>query len=157
MLELGCLDETGLLCDTASGVQSHQRQSAWKIPDTDLLITQQDIRQIQLAKAAVFAGIQTLLTARGITADAVDHFYICGGFGHYMNLDSAVKIGLFPAELRHKATVLGNAALAGAAYVLLDQSAPKKLDAIKNNATEYPLSGSAVFSENYIDSMMFEL
>lgn len=155
MLELGYLDETGLLLESGSGIQKQNGQSVWKIPGTDILITQQDIRQVQLAKAAVHAGIQTLLNAANLTCEDVDIFYIGGGFGHYMNLDSAVRIGLIPAPLKKHARILGNAALAGAAYLLLEADAVEELQIIFSKATEYSLSGNPQFSENYVESMMF--
>jgi Uncharacterized metal-binding protein len=155
MLELGILDESGLICENLAQTASHLGTPAWKIPRTDIWITQADIRQIQLAKAAVFAGIETLLATQNLTAEEIGRFYIAGGFGHFMNLSSAARVGLFPQTLVRKAVVLGNASLSGA-IVLLMHGSGDALAQIQRQATEIPLSGNPVFSESYIEHMMFE-
>ena len=155
LLELGIMDETGLLDDEAPGITQREELSAWQIPGTQVFLTQKDIRQIQLAKAAVCAGICTLLEEAGLTPEAVDRLYIAGGFGHHMNRDSTARIGLFPPVLAPRARVLGNAALAGAAAVLLDEAFLDTLSAIRSRAREIPLSGNRLFSEYYMEHMLF--
>lgn len=114
-----------------------------------------DIRAVQLAKAAIAAGIEILLEHAGIKAADVARFYIAGGFGSHMNLQSAAAIGLFPAELAEKATVLGNAALTGAAQLLVDDAARGKAHSIAADAVSIRLSGNADFNDAYIDHMFF--
>ena len=101
------------------------------------------------------AGICTLLEEAGLTPEEVDRLYIAGGFGHPMNRDSAARIGLFPPVLAPRARVLGNAALAGAAAVLLDEAFLDTLSAIRSRAREIPLSGNRLFSEYYMEHMLF--
>ena len=101
------------------------------------------------------AGICTLLEEAGLTPEEVDRLYIAGGFGHHMNRDSAARIGLFPPVLAPRARVLGNAALAGAAAVLLDEAFLDTLSAIRSRAREIPLSGNRLFSEYYMEHMLF--
>ena len=108
LLELGRLDETGLL---------NEGDDAWPLAP-GVAITQGDIRQVQLAKSAVRAGIETLLARAGLAPDALAELAIAGGFGSYLSLDSAAAIGLIPPELKPRCRVLGNAALAGAAMLL---------------------------------------
>lgn len=127
-----------------------------QFPGTSVYLTQKDIRQIQLAKAALYAGIQTLLETASLQPEQVHRLYIAGGFGHYMNLGSAARIGLFPPCLRPKARVLGNAALAGAVTLLLDPSYMDILSDITSRSEEIPLSGNSTFSDNYIDHITFE-
>ena len=156
MLDRGVLDESGLLCESSPEVELWNGQSAWRIPGTAVHLTQKDIRQVQLAKAALCAGIQTLLQAAGLEPEDVDRLYIAGGFGHYMNLGSAARVGLFPAALAPKAHVLGNAALAGAVTLLLDPGYTGRLAEIQRCAEEIPLSGNSTFSDSYIDNITFE-
>ncbi|OHE66801.1 MAG: hypothetical protein A2001_13460, partial [Treponema sp. GWC1_61_84] len=84
-----------------------------------LRFTQADVRQIQLAKAAVAAGIASLLDERGDTVDDIAAVYLAGGFGSYLRPESAATIGLIPAALLPKVDAVGNAAGHGAVRMLL--------------------------------------
>lgn len=156
MLDQGILDETGRLCGSASTAKTEAGEPAWDLPGTGLRMTQQDIRQIQLAKAAVCAGIQTLLETLGLTCEDIERFYIAGGFGHSMNVESAARVGLFPSALKTRVQLLGNASLSGAVFLLLEPRARDVLDQMRESAGEIPLSGNSTFSEYYIDNMLFE-
>lgn len=155
MLDKGLLDESGLLCENETGIITWHGQAAWKVPGTEICVTQKDVRQTQLAKSAVCAGIETLLDHAGLAPGQVDHLYIAGGFGHYTNLASAFRIGLFPQKLKSRTSVIGNAALSGA-ILLLDRHACKRQRDIHACAEEIPLSGNPFFSERYIENIMFE-
>ena len=157
MLELELLDESGLIDTSSPEVTTIKGQPAWQLPGTEVYVMQKDIRQIQLAKAAVCAGIQTLLKEAGIRPEKVDHFYIAGGFGHYMDMESAAAIGLYPRALAAaEAHVIGNAALSGAVLLLLDGGAQERLEEIRRCAREIPLSGNSGFSNLYVENIIFE-
>lgn len=119
-----------------------------------VVVTQKDIRMIQLAKSAVCAGIETLTDAVGVTPSQICSFYVAGGFGSYIDIDNAARIGLFPCELADKAVVLGNAALTGASMLLNGdfESLSKK---IAVSAKTVDLSSSELFKKRYIDGMLF--
>jgi len=119
----------------------------------DAPFTQQEIRGVQLAKAAVRAGIEILLDEAGRpTLDAV---YLCGGFGQALDPESAIEIGLFPETMRGKIIPLGNASLAGAARLLRNPSARKEITTIL--ATRHlNLSGHPDFMQYFMDYMGFE-
>lgn len=145
LLENDTIDETGameedsvLLCE-------------------NITITQEDIRNVQLAKAAIAAGIRTLLEVTETSEEEISTFYLAGGFGKHLNLDSAVKIGLFPSELRNKVKVLGNAALQGAAAMLTDESLKEKAASLTETAKHVSLGGDATFNKLYIEEMFFPL
>ena len=144
MRKAGVLDETGYL------------ENDYEIGDSKVRITAQDIRQLQLAKSAIRAGIETLMHTCGINAEQIDKFYIAGGFGKYLDAENAAKIGLFPQELVEKAVVLGNAAGAGASMILLSKQAQAESEQIAQEAQVTELSDSPVFMEKYMDYMMFE-
>ena len=73
-----------------------------------------DIRKLQLAKAAVRAGVELLMKRAGVTAQDIDEVYLAGGFGTRLNIQSAAAIGLIPPELADKTRAVGNASLDGA-------------------------------------------
>lgn len=115
-----------------------------------------DVRAVQLAKAAIAAGIVTLLETAGVAPDEVTAVYIAGGFGSHLNVDSAARIGLIPAELAPKVKVVGNAALAGAAQLLLDRRGHERAREIARCARHVTLGGNPRFNEHYMDQMFFE-
>lgn len=121
MLEQENIDDTGYL--------ETEDEESYIIGDSTVAITQKDVRQIQLAKSAICAGLLTLMQESRITADEVARFHVAGGFGSSINYDSATAIGLFPAALTRKTHFIGNGALDGAAMLLLhhrtQKTAPK--------------------------------
>ena len=143
LLELGILEDSGYMEEDAS------------IGDSGLYLTRADIRQLQLAKAAIRAGVDTLLAQAGIGYDAVDTVYLAGGFGSYLHSDTCGAIGLIPPDLIGKIRVLGNAAGKGAAMMLLSREEMARAEEIAAMAETIELSSSAVFMEHYVDSMMF--
>lgn len=110
---------------------------------------------MQLAKAAVAAGIETLMDIAGIDAEAIATLYIAGGFGSHLNPRSAAAIGLFPPALAPRVQVLDNAALDGAGRLLLDQGLRQTADHIARAAEVVQLSGNPLFAKKYIRHMDF--
>lgn len=145
LLELDILDETGLLDD---GEDSY--------PLTDSVsITQADVRQVQLAKSAIRAGLETLLYQAGLSSADLSQLAIAGGFGSYLSLDSAAIIGLLPSDAISHSSVLGNAALTGAAMLLGNRSLIEKIEAMAASAQTIDLSTSPYFMDAYVENMMF--
>lgn len=142
-LETGIVDETGCM-----------EEDYFELSPAVRLLPA-DIRAVQLAKAAIAAGIDTLLEDAGIRARDIDVFYIAGGFGSHLNTKSAAAIGLFPESLASRAIPLGNAALSGAAQLLLDRGAQKQAGEIAGRARHVNLGGDARFNRNYMERMMF--
>ena len=114
-----------------------------------------DVRAVQLAKAAIAAGIETLMESAGATAEEIGTLYIAGGFGSHLNVQSAARIGLIPAELAGKVKVLGNAALSGASMLLLDRDKLEEIRRIRAASRHVNLGGNPVFNEHYMDQMFF--
>ncbi len=121
-----------------------------------VVMSQRDIRKIQLAKSAICAGIRTVLEESGVAVEEVKNLYIAGGFGTYMNLENAGNIGLIPKELIGKTKIIGNAALNGASILLCDKSQLQTIELIENLAETIDLSKNQIFMEHYIDGMEFE-
>ena len=118
-------------------------------------ISKQDIRQIQLAKSAICAGIITLMEINDVKPEDVARFYIAGGFGAYLKLESADTIDLIPKELINKADVIGNAALSGAILTLLDKNAAESLKL--DDCECINLAATEQFSDLYIENMIFNV
>lgn len=140
----GILDETGYL------------EEAYEIPGSGVFISPEDIRQVQLAKAAIRAGLETLLYECGVGYEDVEQLYIAGGFGSYLDKENGGGIGLLPRELIKKTRVLGNGAGKGACLLLQSGEAVGKTRDIVANATTLSLADSGYFSEKYVEQMMFE-
>lgn len=145
LLKCGLIDETGLLADEYfdTGFPLTNEQEP-------IIFTQQDIRQFQLAKAAVRTGIEVLTKEYGITMDEIDKVYIAGGFGYHLNINKAVSIGLIPPELTTKATAAGNTSLAGAVKYLGDTNSFDTIQRIKNASEDIILANDSDFQELYL-------
>ena len=114
-----------------------------------------DVRQLQLAKAAIRAGIETLLAQRHECYADIRHVLIAGGFGAFMNVDSACGIGLLPPAVRDRTRHVGNSAGAGAALTLAEDQRTL-LREITDRCDYLELSSSAMFMEKYIECMVFD-
>ncbi len=162
MLDLGAVDETGRLLppdeapDEALGYLSESDDGVRFALRDGVYISAADVRKLQLAKAAVAAGIETLLDALGLTAEDLTALYLAGGFGNYLNKHSAARIGLFPKCLVERLIACGNSAGAGASAVLCSDEALRELETLAKTVEYLELSGNRVFSEAYIDAMEFE-
>ena len=112
---------------------------------------------LQLAKSAISAGLMTLAEEAGLSLDAVSELRIAGGFGNYLNKESAVAIGLIPKALGGHIRVCGNAALGGAERLLLDVGLRERADALARSASVCNLASNPIFSARFIENMSFEL
>ena len=122
----------------------------------NICFTDRDVREVQLAKAAIHAGALTLIHEYGITCNEVSRLYLAGGFGQQIDLVKAAGIGLLPEELAAKAEAVGNSSLKGAVAAACSQDILQRFENAVRISTEVSLSDSKVFNELYIDSMYFE-
>ena len=143
MLEAGIIDETGLLHDTYF-------DTGYRIQG--VLITQKDIRDLQKAKAAVFAGMGILVEQYGTTWDMIQGVFLAGGFGFGLDVTKANRIGLFPDEIKDKVISVGNASLAGA---IIYGREKQDLTEIIKTASEINLAAVESFTEAYISALNF--
>ena len=162
LLELGCIDEGGRLLPPDDAPEKMRR---YLTRDADgngvfrltreVYLTAQDVRNLQLAKAAVAAGIRVLLAAGGITADELDGVYLAGGFGSYLDPKSAVKIGMLPYLAPDKLHNPGNTALAGASMMALDTEKTGLVRRLAQGCDYIELSGRADFAAAFAESIAF--
>ncbi len=151
LLRAGILDETGKLDDSCfrEGYPLAQtKDSTW------IRFTQQDVREIQMAKAAIRAGIETLLHRSNTSYDEISKVYLAGGFGYYLNIEKAAAIGLLPKEFLSKTVSAGNTSLKGALLYLAEQR-KEELRQIQDAAKEIPLAKDECFMELYLKYMAF--
>ena len=143
LLETEGLDETGFLEDDPAVICD------------PVELTQEDIRAVQLAKSAIHAGMRTLIEAAKLSCDDVASLYIAGGFGSYLDVVNAGKIGLLPEELTDRVQVLGNAALTGAAMLLLHAGLRDICETYAKETRIVELATNPVFVSEYMERMMF--
>ena len=128
--------------------------SSWELA-APVTISQSDIRELQLAKGAIAAGIRILLERRGATAANLGKLYLAGAFGNYINRTSAERIGLIslPAE---KVEAAGNTALLGAKLALFDADGENGSYAqVRSKIEHVPLNADASFQEVFVEEMGF--
>lgn len=142
LLALGLIDETGLL---EAGAY-HLSQG--------ISLRQEDVRALQLAKAAIAAGVDTLLQDSGCSSSV--RLLLSGGFGSYINAQAAAAIGLIPKALSQTARPAGNTALAGAVALTRSRALRRRAAQLAAEAIEIPLATHAAFMERYIGHMNFE-
>lgn len=153
---------SGLVDAVAVGLELGWVQSNGRLPDRKFLelaqpvrLTQGDIRELQLAKGAIAAGVRLLLEHWGATADQVEKVYLAGAFGNYLNQASARRIGLlrFPPE---KVVSAGNTALLGAKLALFDlHRADISYADLLSRTTHLALNEAPGFEEVYVAEMGF--
>ncbi len=148
MLEKGALLSDGNITDDYVIYNAHNNQKP-------ILLNQQDIREVQLAKSAIAAGINRMLAIAGITIDELDHVLLAGGFGNYINIKSAIRIGLLPDVPFEKYIQIGNTAGSGAVLALKSEAYIKEMELLKDKMEYIELSNDPDFSMEYAMNMFF--
>lgn len=120
-----------------------------------VVLTQRDIRELQLAKGAIAAGIRLLLEQWGASAGSLSRLYLAGAFGNYINRHSARRIGLLSMPLE-RVVPAGNTALLGAKRVLFDRTADGGIcGELRSHTRHVPLNEDPRFHEVYVEEMSF--
>jgi len=123
--------------------------------EKDLFLLQKDIRQLQLAKGAIAAGLTLLLKEYGADIGDIGTIYLAGAFGNYIAPSDAIRLGLLPGADEEKVCSLGNAALTGASLALLQKASRDKADRIAKKVEFIELAGRSDFQDTFALSMMF--
>ncbi len=142
LLRTGLLDETGHLAETCYFSE-------------DVFLNQKDIRELQLAKAAIAAGIKILCMRRGIEVSDIRQVLLAGAFGNYLDPDSACAIGLLPRELSGRILPIGNAACEGAQLAVQSEAEFERAARIADSTGFIELAADAGFQDIYIDELEF--
>lgn len=163
LLKYKLIDETGRMegSDSLKCPESLRKRISLKdgikefIIEDDIVFTQKDVREVQLASAAVSAGIKILMKEKGISPSDILNVFIAGGFGNFMDINSAIGLGLIPGELSGKVKSIGNSAGTGARMCLISRPCMDETEKIAESAKYVELSGRQDFEEYFMDSMMF--
>ncbi len=138
------IDKTGLLDDKYF-------DNGYKLCE-NVILTQSDIRQIQMAKAAIATGIDTLIENYGSNYGDIKNVYLAGGFGNGIDVLSAVQLGIIPPSLADRVVSVGNASLGGAIEYAMNCA---DIERIRQISSEIVLGNDDVFGEKYIENMNF--
>jgi uncharacterized 2Fe-2S/4Fe-4S cluster protein (DUF4445 family) len=162
MYQMGALDHRGSFLSAHPSVRQSEHKFEFLLVDhsksgngQDLLITRKDVNEIQLAKGAIRTGIEVLLEVAGIPADAIEEFIIAGAFGTYINIPSAIQIGMFPSIPINRFRQVGNAAGAGARQMLLSVEQRSLAEEIAKRVGYVELSTYPNFTNIFSKSLFF--
>ena len=160
LLRAGIVDDTGrFLSPDESGIcmdgySEDDENGILYLSDT-VFINARDIRMIQMAKAALAAGIEILLRECGLSRDDVDKVYLAGGFGTLMDVSSAADIGMIPREFRRKCVPCGNTCLKGTALAAVSDEPGNDLGELSSRCRYIELSSYRDFNDLYVSNMFF--
>ena len=154
LLRAGLLDENGIF---------HSGQEKEDIfvlvppgeHNKGVYLTQKDIGEVQLAKAAIAAGIRLLMKKRNVEESQIQTVYLAGGFGNYMNASNAAQIGLIPESFAGKVQCVGNAAGEGAKIALLNKNERLEMEAAVQKIEFLELAACPEFQDCFVDELGF--
>ena len=142
--------------------RDRKKTYAFVVADTEesyhgdrVLLTQKDVRELQLAKSAVAAGVEILMDEMGVGPSDLDAICLAGALGNYVNPYSAMRIGLVPAVDAEKIVSLGNAASAGTNMALLAKQNWRRASEIVEHVAHVELSVHPQFYDRFISAMNF--
>jgi len=118
-----------------------------------LVITETDIAHLLQSKAAIGAGIQTLLARARLATSDIRHVYLAGGFGLHIHVANAIACGLLPGFQPEQVRVVGNTSLAGAYLALLDRGALEEIEQLARQIEMVELNLDPDFESRYIDNL----
>jgi uncharacterized 2Fe-2S/4Fe-4S cluster protein (DUF4445 family) len=123
--------------------------------EPEILLIQKDIRQIQLAKGAILAGINLLIKELELEYQEIEKVYIAGAFGYHLKPNALVTMGMIPKELKNKLSFVGNTAIEGAAAALLNIDQWNKLIELQLDTKVQELSIQPEFQQAFVESLNF--
>ena len=121
----------------------------------EIVLSQDDVRQVQLAKGAIASGIAMLLHVTAVPPERLEELMLAGGFGNYLSIPSAIRIGLIPSLPLDRVRYVGNAAALGAQLCLLAESERTRADAIAARIEHVSLAAHPDFEQLFVDAMNF--
>src|SRR6266403_1478208 len=121
----------------------------------EIVLTQDDVRQVQLAKGAIASGIAMLLHVAAVPLERVEELLLAGGFGNYLSILSAIRIGLIPALPVGRVRYVGNAASLVSQLCLLSEAERARADTIASHIEHVSLAAHPDFEQLFVDAMNF--
>lgn len=162
LLEAGLIDRSGQFQDSGrtprlrEGEEGPEYVLVWAEEagsGQDIVISEAEIKNLLRSKAAIFAGIKTMLKKVAIPLEAIEQVYIAGGFGRYINIRDAVAIGMFPDLPAEKYRYIGNSSLKGAKMVLLSRRVRDEVEELAKKITYLELSAGKDFFDEFVSAM----
>jgi len=120
-----------------------------------VVLTQKDVRQVQLAKAAIRAGLDALLAGAKVRRQDVERVLVAGSFGYHLRPDSLAGSGLLPAKLAAKVEAVGNTCKAGAVTLLSNAGTRRELESVAARVRSIELANDAAFARRFVEQMAF--
>jgi len=164
MKRVNIIDESGRMFpdnqrvrdDNNTGLSYYIWESDNLDPERQIVFTQKDVRQVQLAKAAIQAGVKLLLDEVGLAASDIDKVLLAGAFGNYINPTSALAIGLLPKVDISKVLPIGNAAGEGAKGLLLSSKSRVHAEKLIDHIKYIELASHKHFQEVFLESILLQ-
>lgn len=135
--------------------ENKKRKFILDINNPILAITQEDIRQVQLAKGAILSGFYALLKTMDIDIKSLDEVIIAGQFGKHLSVDSLVGVGIIPKELKDKIKYIGNSSKTGAIMTLLSKDIRYEMEKIARDISYCELSTEEGYERLFTDCLKF--
>ena len=143
----GWVDKKGRFTDVAV-TEEHDGSMCVTVAE-GIRVSQNDIDTMILTKAAIYSAAESLVRNMGVSFNDLDRVYIAGGFGNFIDMESAITIGLFPDIPRDKYEYIGNASLAGAKHALLSASFRNRIAKVFGRMTYLDLGSNPTFFDEY--------
>jgi uncharacterized 2Fe-2S/4Fe-4S cluster protein (DUF4445 family) len=157
LFDSGILDESGRMKAQHAGVRANAIGKEFVLfagngTNPDVVITQKDIREVQLGKGAIRAGIQILLDKAGCKEEDIKKVYIAGAFGTYIDVANAILMGIFPVLPLDRFMQVGNAAGLGARQSLISVKKRELENAIAKRMQYIELAGTPTFNKVFLQT-----
>ncbi|MEA1927957.1 MAG: ASKHA domain-containing protein, partial [Candidatus Auribacterota bacterium] len=162
MYKAGVVDKMGRINNDYPDVVQPDGRAAFRLVPAEetahgrpIMVSRKDVYEVQLAKAAMRAGVDVLLKEAGIGSDNIDEFIVAGAFGSYIDVDNACLIGMFPELKREKFTQVGNAAGIGAKQILLSRARRESAERVARSSKYIELTVYPDFTSIYVQNLYF--
>lgn len=136
-------------------LNGNKREFILKNGNEQLLITQADVRQVQLAKGAILSGFYALLKQANIDMNQLDKVMIAGQFGAHLPADSLVGTGILPEEVKDKIVYVGNSSKTGAYMALMSLDVKQEIEKLANEIDYMELGASEGYERLFVQCLMF--
>jgi len=168
MLSAGLVDETGHLLahheaemlpeklrTRFRGLTGRRRFVFWEGERDMIYISQKDIAELQLAKAAISAAIELMLEKRAVRFEKIDEIIIAGAFGYHLRIEDIVRIGMIPEVDADKVSIAGNSSLEGAIMALLSSKVSDEAERVASGVDFIELAGDPDFRDSFVSAIPF--
>ncbi|MFA5092984.1 MAG: ASKHA domain-containing protein [Candidatus Omnitrophota bacterium] len=162
MLDAGVIDKSGKIKIEGKRIRTTDNGKEFIVcfkeeteTDRDIVINEADIENLKRSKGAIYSATSILVNHLGLDYSAVHKFYIAGGFGTYLDIEKAIRIGLLPDLERSKFIFIGNSSLAGSREILLSSQAMEMANLLATKITYFELSNEPAYMEEYSQALFF--